>query len=227
MNGAESLVRTLIDESVEVCFTNPGTSEMHFVAALDRVEGMRCVLGLFEGVVTGAADGYWRIAHKPAATLLHLGPGLANGLANLHNAKKARSGIVNVVGEHATTNDLSPEQAKVPLQIEPKRKLTVPIDFPACTLNRVTVRAFNALYFRAGARKTGEQLVDWDSFFYPLDAILGWTRIYGRKGFVQFQCALPLDRSEAGLAALLAEIGAYVGSAGSTRSTGSAGGVSR
>lgn len=104
MNGAESLVRTLIDESVEVCFTNPGTSEMHFVAALDRVEGMRCVLGLFEGVVTGAADGYWRIAQKPAATLLHLGPGLANGLANLHNAKKARSGIVNVVGEHATTH---------------------------------------------------------------------------------------------------------------------------
>ncbi len=111
-----------------------------------------------------------------------------------------------MVGEHATTNDLSPEQAKVPLQIEPKRTLTVPIDFPAFTLNRVTVRAFNALYFRAGARKTGEQLVDWDSFFYPLDAILGWTRIYGRKGFVQFQCALPLDRSEVGLTALLAEI---------------------
>src|ERR687893_2988780 len=75
---------------------------MHFVAALDRVEGMRCVLGMFEGVVTGAADGYYRIAGKPASTLLHLGPGLGNGLANLHNAKKARSGIVNIVGEHAT-----------------------------------------------------------------------------------------------------------------------------
>ena len=101
MNGAEVLVRTLLDEGIDVCFTNPGTSEMHFVAALDRVPGMRCVLGLFEGVVTGAADGYWRMARKPASTLLHLGPGLANGLANLHNAKKARSGVVNVVGEHA------------------------------------------------------------------------------------------------------------------------------
>jgi acetolactate synthase-1/2/3 large subunit len=102
MNGAESLVRTLVENDVNVCFGNPGTSEMHFVAALDRVEGMRCVLGLFEGVVTGAADGYYRISGKPASTLLHLGPGLGNGLANLHNAKKARSGIVNIVGEHAS-----------------------------------------------------------------------------------------------------------------------------
>ena len=102
MNGAESLVRTLVANGVDVCFTNPGTSEMHFVAALDKVEGMRCVLGLFEGVVTGAADGYYRMTGKPACTLLHLGPGLGNGLANLHNAKKARSGIVNIVGEHAT-----------------------------------------------------------------------------------------------------------------------------
>jgi acetolactate synthase-1/2/3 large subunit len=102
MNGAESLVRTLIAGGVDICFTNPGTSEMHFVAALDKVPGMRCVLGLFEGVVTGAADGYYRMLDKPASTLLHLGPGLANGLANLHNAKKASSGIVNIVGEHAT-----------------------------------------------------------------------------------------------------------------------------
>ena len=101
MNGAESLVRTLLNGDVNVCFANPGTSEMHFVAALDRVEGVRCILGLFEGVVTGAADGYYRMAEKPAATLLHLGPGLGNGLSNLHNARKARSGIVNVVGEHA------------------------------------------------------------------------------------------------------------------------------
>jgi len=101
MNGAESLVRTLIANDVDVCFTNPGTSEMHFVAALDKVDGMRCILGLFEGVVTGAADGYYRMADKPASTLLHLGPGLGNGLANLHNAKKANSGIVNIVGEHA------------------------------------------------------------------------------------------------------------------------------
>src|SRR5207344_2796463 len=102
MNGAESLVRTLVGGGVNVCFSNPGTSEMHFVAALDRVDGMRCVLALFEGVVTGAADGYARMAEKPACTLLHLGPGLANGLANLHNARRARVPLVNVVGDHAT-----------------------------------------------------------------------------------------------------------------------------
>src|ERR1700720_1388001 len=101
MNGAESLVRTLVASGVEVCFANPGTSEMHFVAALDRVEGMRAVLTLFEGVATGAADGYGRMAEKPAATLLHLGPGLANGLANLHNARRAATPLVNVVGDHA------------------------------------------------------------------------------------------------------------------------------
>ena len=102
MNGAESLVRTLVKGGVEVCFANPGTSEMHFVGALDRVEGMRCVLGLFEGVCSGAADGYYRMKDKPASTLLHLGPGLANAAANLHNAKKANTPIVNVVGDHAT-----------------------------------------------------------------------------------------------------------------------------
>jgi acetolactate synthase I/II/III large subunit len=102
MNGAESLLRTLVASGIEVCFANPGTSEMHFVAALDRVRGMRAVLCLFEGVVTGAADGYGRMAEKPACTLLHLGPGLANGLANLHNARRAATPIVNVVGDHAT-----------------------------------------------------------------------------------------------------------------------------
>jgi acetolactate synthase-1/2/3 large subunit len=102
MNGAESVVRTLVAAGIEVCFTNPGTSEMHFVAALDRVPGIRPVLGLFEGVVAGAADGYGRMAERPAATLLHLGPGLGNALANLHNARRARTPIVNLVGEHAT-----------------------------------------------------------------------------------------------------------------------------
>ena len=101
-NGAKTLLQTLVDCGVDVCFTNPGTSEMHFLAALDQQDGMRAVLGLFEGVVTGAADGYARMAGKPACTLLHLGPGLANGLANLHNARRAHSPIVNVVGEHAT-----------------------------------------------------------------------------------------------------------------------------
>lgn len=102
MNGADSLVATLVDGGVEVCFTNPGTSEMHIVKALDRSARMRSVLTLFEGVATGAADGYARMAGKPACTLLHLGPGLANGLANLHNASRARTPVLNVIGQHAT-----------------------------------------------------------------------------------------------------------------------------
>jgi acetolactate synthase-1/2/3 large subunit len=102
MNGAESLIRTLVAGGVELCFTNPGTSEIHLVAALDRIPEMRCVLGLFEGVVTGAADGYARMMEKPACTLLHLGPGFANGLANLHNASRAQVPIVNLIGQHAT-----------------------------------------------------------------------------------------------------------------------------
>jgi acetolactate synthase-1/2/3 large subunit len=102
MNGAESLVDTLLAAGVDTCFANPGTSEMHFVAALDRSGGMRCVLGLQENVVTGMADGYWRLARRPACTLLHCGPGLANGLANLHNARRAGSGIVNIVGDQAS-----------------------------------------------------------------------------------------------------------------------------
>jgi acetolactate synthase-1/2/3 large subunit len=101
-NGAQALIRTLAACGVDTCFTNPGTSEMHFVAALDAVPEVRGVLGLFEGVVTGAADGYARMAGRPAATLLHLGPGLGNGLANLHNARKGKVPIVNIVGDHAT-----------------------------------------------------------------------------------------------------------------------------
>lgn len=102
MNGAESLVRTMVKGGVDVCFTNPGTSEMHFVAALDKVDGMNCFLCLFEGVASGAADGYARMTGTPASTLLHLGPGLGNAVANLHNAKKANSPMVNIIGEHAT-----------------------------------------------------------------------------------------------------------------------------
>ncbi len=102
MNGAQSLLTTLINNGIDVCFANPGTSEMHFVAALDEVEGMRCVLCLFEGVLSGAADGYARMARKPASTLLHLGPGLGNALANIHNAKKGGVPMVNIVGDHAT-----------------------------------------------------------------------------------------------------------------------------
>ena len=100
--GAHALIRTLVDAGVATCFTNPGTSEIHFVAALDSVPEMRAVLTLFEGVATGAADGYARMADAPAATLLHLGPGLGNGLANLHNARRAKVPVVNIVGDHAT-----------------------------------------------------------------------------------------------------------------------------
>ena len=102
MNGADVLCDVLLANGVTVCFANPGTSEMHFVAALDRKPQMRCVLGLFEGVVTGAADGYARMTDRPAATLLHTGPGLANGLANIHNAKRALSPMINIVGDHAS-----------------------------------------------------------------------------------------------------------------------------
>jgi acetolactate synthase-1/2/3 large subunit len=102
MNGAESLLRTAAAAGIEVCFANPGTTEMPFVAAFDKGTGIRSILGLFEGVCTGAADGYGRMAGKPALTLLHLGPGFANGIANLHNARRARTPIINIIGDHAT-----------------------------------------------------------------------------------------------------------------------------
>lgn len=100
MNGAETLVSTLVGQGVDICFANPGTSEMHFLAALENPK-IRPVLCLFEGVATGAADGWYRMTDRPASTLLHLGPGLANGLANIHNARRASSGMVNIVGEHS------------------------------------------------------------------------------------------------------------------------------
>lgn len=99
--GAEALVRTLVAGGVDTCFANPGTSEMHFVAALDRIPGIRCILGLQENAVTGMADGYFRVTGRPAVTLLHCGPGYANGIANLHNARRAGSGMLNIVGDHA------------------------------------------------------------------------------------------------------------------------------
>jgi acetolactate synthase I/II/III large subunit len=116
VNGAQALIRTLVAHGVDTCFMNPGTSEMHFVAALDDVTDMRSVLALFEGVATGAADGYARMAGRPAATLLHLGPGLGNGLANLHNARRAHSPVVNVVGDHAVTH--RPYDAQLQSDIE-------------------------------------------------------------------------------------------------------------
>ncbi|MHB9797505.1 acetolactate synthase large subunit [Pseudomonas sp. MT3] len=115
-NGAQALMKTLVDAGIEVCFSNPGTSEMHFVAALDSEPRMRAVLALFEGVATGAADGYARMADKPAATLLHLGCGLGNGLANLHNARKGKVPVVNIVGDHATYH--TPYDAQLQSDIE-------------------------------------------------------------------------------------------------------------
>src|SRR5437764_15226022 len=100
--GAQALIRTLVTSGVRTCFTNPGTAEMPLVAALDSVPEMRAVLALFEGVATGAADGYARMSERPGATLLHLGSGLGNGLANLHNARKGKVPVVNIVGDHAT-----------------------------------------------------------------------------------------------------------------------------
>ncbi len=102
MNGAQALLRTLAGCGVDMCFANPGTSEMHFVAALDAVPDLRAALCLFEGVATGAADGYGRMTGRPAAALLHLGPGLANGLANLHNARRANTPLLAIVGDHAS-----------------------------------------------------------------------------------------------------------------------------
>src|SRR5258708_19126682 len=132
MNGAEIILRTLADNGVEACFSNPGTSEMQLVAAFDREPRVRPVLCLYEGVATGAADGYARIASKPAATLLHLGAGLSNGSANLHNARRACSPVVNILGDHATyhrrseehTSELqSPDHLVCRLLLEKKKKI--------------------------------------------------------------------------------------------------------
>jgi len=162
VNGAESLVRTLVASGVDVCFSNPGTSEMHFVAALDKVTGVRSVLCLFEGGATGAADGYARMADKPAATLLHLGTGLSNGIANLHNARRARSPIVNIVGEHA----LSHLEYDSPL-VSDLRGLATPISHwlgsaeTAETVGKVAAEAIEA------ARKSPGQVA---TLMLPADA---------------------------------------------------------
>jgi acetolactate synthase-1/2/3 large subunit len=132
MNGADALVGTLLASGVTACFANPGTSEMHFVAALDRQPDMACVLCLFEGGATGAADGYARMSGKVAATLLHLAPGFGNGFANIHNARKARSGMLNIMGEHAVWH----------LQYEsPLRGNTVAVSEAVSHWTRMTMQA--------------------------------------------------------------------------------------
>ena len=111
-----------------------------------------------------------------------------------------------ILGEHADAVVVPSQYRKTPLHISPKRKLSIPVEFPSWALNSLSVRAFNALYYWNGKRKRGQQLVDWDSYFYPLDAILGWNKIYGRHGFAQFQCVLPLQTADAGLRAMLSAI---------------------
>jgi acetolactate synthase-1/2/3 large subunit len=151
-NGAQALMKTLVDAGVTVCFTNPGTSEMHFVAALDSQSGMRAVLCLFEGVATGAADGYARMADQPAATLLHLGCGLGNGLANLHNARKGRVPVVNIVGDHATSH--VPYDAQLQSDIETVARNVSPgfvrTSRRTADLSRDAVDAITAAHGRPG-----------------------------------------------------------------------------
>ncbi|HBE45699.1 MAG TPA: acetolactate synthase large subunit, partial [Deltaproteobacteria bacterium] len=114
MNGAEILVKTAVNAGIELCFANAGTTELPITIAFDSIPGMKAVLGLFEGVCTGAADGYGRMLARPAMTLLHLGPGFANGIANLHNARRAGSPILSIIGDHATWH----QKADAPLNMD-------------------------------------------------------------------------------------------------------------
>ena len=137
MNGADSLCDTLLANEVNVCFANPGTSEMHFVSALDRKPEMRCILGLFEGVVTGAADGYARMTQRPAATLLHLGPGLANGLANMHNAQLAQPAMSPAVPGEDDADREHPSTSRPSIKAARNARRN---SAPACVIFRSTCR---------------------------------------------------------------------------------------
>lgn len=181
MNGAESVVHTLVGSGVDTCFTNPGTSEMHFVAALDRVPGVRCVLALFEGVATGAADGYARLARKPAATLLHCGPGLANGLANLHNAQRARVPMVNIVGDHATYHRIF--DAPLTADVEGWAR-------PVSVWTRTTRRAETAGVDAAAAVQAARNASGIATFILPSDA--SWNKGGLPSGPLPFAPPLPV-----------------------------------
>lgn len=183
MNGAQALINTLVDGGVDVCFANPGTSEMHFVAALDTVPRMRGVLTLFEGVATGAADGYARIADRPAAVLLHLGPGLGNGLANLHNARRAGVPMVNIVGDHATYH----KKYDAPLESD--------IDAVAATVSGWVRRTGSATEVGAdaeaaiGASRSGSQIA---TLILPADVC--WTEgAHAAAGVPAQQAGVPAD----------------------------------
>ncbi len=165
ISGAELLRDTLLDCGIRVCFANPGTSEMHFVAALDHEPRMRCVLGLQENVVTGAADGYGRMSEHPAATLLHLGPGLANGLANLHNARRAHTPIVNIVGDHASTH----LALDAPLTTDIESLATPMSDAVRRVMNPDDVQAATLEVYRAACDLPGVA-----TLILPADASWGW-----------------------------------------------------
>ena len=166
MNGAESVLRTLVGSGVNVCFANPGTSEMHLVAAMDRVPEMRGVLTLFEGVASGAADGYARMADFPAATLLHLGPGFGNAFANVHNAYKARTPMVNVVGDHAVGH--KPLGAPLASDIE---SVARPVSHWVRTVRDARSAATDAALAVAAARAGGVS-----TLIFPADAGWGLSR---------------------------------------------------
>ncbi|MEZ5560554.1 MAG: acetolactate synthase large subunit [Pseudomonadales bacterium] len=184
-SGAESLVQTFVDAGVTVCFANPGTSEMHFVAALDTNPQMRCVLGLFEGIVTGAADGYGRMSGMPAATLLHLGPGFGNGLANLHNAKKAHTPVVNVVGEHATYH----RQYDAPLSSDVEGIARTVSGWVKVSASADEVAADGALAVRAALSPPGQVA----SLILPADT--AWTRTSASAAPLPRTAPKPVDGS--------------------------------
>src|SRR5918998_3775651 len=200
MTGAESVLRTLSAAGVRACFANPGTSEMHLVAALDRVPEVRPVLTLFEGVASGAADGYGRMAGVPAATLLHLGPGLGNAFANLHNAYKARTPLVNVVGDHAVAH--APLGAPLASDIE---SIARPVSHWLRTVRDARAAATDTALAVAAAR-SGQVA----TLIFPADA--GWQDSLGPAAAVPVRApvAVPDGAIEAAAEALRAGAGALL-----------------
>jgi len=183
MNGAQCILETLIASGIDTVFTNPGTSEMQFVAALDTVDGVSPVLGLFEGVCTGAADGYARMSGKTAATLLHLGPGLANGLANLHNAKRAGSAIVNIVGDHATYH----RELDAPLTSDIKT-LSGPMSHDVITLEDPQSVGADTATSITNAQLNGGQI---STLIVPAD--IAWTELESTVGKSSAKSPLTID----------------------------------
>jgi acetolactate synthase I/II/III large subunit len=174
VNGAESVLRTLAAGGVRVCFANPGTYEMHLVAAMDRVPEVRGVLTLFEGVASAAADGYGRLAEVPAATLLHLGPGLGNAFANVHNAYKARTPLVNLVGDHAVLH--KPLGAPLTSDVE---GIARPVSHWLATARDARSAATDAAAALAAARSRGGGVA---TLVLPADA--GWNESAGAAAAV-------------------------------------------